>query len=452
MAVELHPGQSEAYEDLFIDQKYRFISVCCARGWGKSYFLATAGATAVFELMHMSADIPNKRVALIAPTYDQVTDIYFPILAYDLGLEDIALFSSRAKGIFLFPNNVELRLLSYEAVERMRGKGYYFVGWDEVSSCSKGIHPKDAWQGVIQPCIVTRWSPERAAHFGAPSPGRAAVVSTPDGYNFFHELHHYAEADSQWGSYHYDYTGSPYIDPDEVERIRHQLDPRVFAAEYLASFEDSGNNVFYCFKRKKHVTDTVENFRPESKPGEGDGEDVHVCIDFNVGIMAASMFARRGSQFHFIDEMQGHPDTEHLAIALKAKYLDKGHKVWGYPDPTGRARKTSAAVGRTDFAILESYGIRCLARQKSPPLIDSVNAVNKNLMTAAGDISMYFHPRCKGTIESMERTKWVDRNPDTAAIDKSEGVEHFSDGIRYAVEYIAPVQVGRTRPKRGFSF
>jgi hypothetical protein len=442
--VDLHPGQSEAYEDLFIDNKYRFISVCCARGWGKSYFLAVAAMTAVFELMNMPASVPNKRVAIIAPTYDQVTDIYFPLLAWDMGVEEIALKSSRDKGVFHFPNNVELRLLSYEAVERMRGKGYYFVGWDEVSSCSKGINPKDAWQGVIQPCIVTRWSPERAAFYDAPSPGRAAVVSTPDGYNFFHELHHYFENDPQWNSYHYDYTGSPYIDPDEVERIRHQLDPRVFASEYMASFEDSGTNVFYCFKRKKHVRSDLEDF--------AENEDVHCAIDFNVGIQATSIFAIRGKQKHFIHEFKGHPDTETLAIALKTRFIDKGHKVFAYPDPSGRARKTSAAVGRTDFAILEEYGIRCLARLKAPPIIDSTNAVNRELMTAAGEISMYFHPRCTGTIESMERTKWVDKNPETATIDKTEGVEHFSDGIRYATEYLSPVIISRTRPKRGFGF
>jgi hypothetical protein len=444
MQVEMHPGQSEAYEDLFIDKTCRFASVCCARGWGKSYFLGISGTTAVFALMNLPADVPNKRVALIAPTYDQVTDIYFPILAYDLGLEEIALFSSRAKGIFLFPNNVELRLLSYEAVERMRGKGYYFVGWDEVSSCSKGITPKEAWQGVIQPCIVTRWSPERAAQYGAPSPGRAAVVSTPDGYNFFHELHHYCENDTQWKSYHYDYMGSPYIDPEEVSRIKHQLDPRTFASEYMASFEGSGSTVFYMFKRKEHVKADLEDFK--------EGEDVHCAIDFNVGIQATSIFAYRGKQFQFINEFQGHPDTETLAQTLKAMYIDKGHKVFAYPDPSGRARKTSAPVGRTDFAILEAYGIRCLAHNKAPPISDSVNAVNKALKTAAGDINLYVHPRCEGTIKSLERTKWVDRNPDTATIDKTEGEEHFSDGIRYAVEYIAPVIISRTRPKRGFNF
>jgi hypothetical protein len=443
-AINLHEGQSEPYEDMFVDCLHRFISVCCARGWGKSYFAGVAAATAIFELMALPAKVPHKVVYIIAPTYDQVTDIYFPLLAYDLGLERYALRVSRDTGRFVFPGNVELRLLSYEAVERMRGKGAYLVIWDEVSSCKKGISPKEAWQGVIQPCIVTRWSPERAKAYGAKSPGRALVISTPKGYNFFHELHHYAENDALWNSYHYDYTQSPFIDPAEILRLKHQIDPIEFAAEYLASFEESGNNVFYCFDRKIHIRNDLEDFSA--------GEDVHIAIDFNVGIMASSVFALRGKQMHFLDEFRDHPDTELLAIAIKAKYIDKGHKVYAYPDPTGRARKTSAVVGRTDFSILESYGIICLARPKSPPIVDSVAAVNRMLRTAAGDTNMFVKSGLTGTTKSLERTKWVDKNPDTATIDKSEGIEHFSDGVRYATEFLFPIQTGKRAAKRGFGF
>lgn len=448
MPVNLHEGQSEVFEDLFVTQSCRFAVVCCSRGWGKSFMASVAGVTAVFELLELAEKIPNKMVYIIAPTYDQVTDIYYPLINYDLGMENYALKSSRDLGRFIFPKNVELRLLSYEAVERMRGKGAYFVVWDEVSSCKKGISPKEAWQGVIQPTIITRWSNERALTYGARAPGRALIISTPKGYNYFHELHTYEAADKNWKSYQYDYKTSPFLDIAEIERIKHNLDPIEFASEYLASFQESGNNVFYCFDRKKHITDSIPYFYP---PADGDkGEDVHINIDFNVGLQCSSAFAVRGKQAHILDEFKGHPDTETLARILSEKY--KGHKIYAYPDPSGRARKTSAPVGRTDFSILESFGIKCLAHQKAPPIVDSVAAVNKKLLTAAGDIDLLIHPRCTGTVMSLERTKWVDSNPDTAVIDKSEGIEHFSDGIRYGIEYLFPVHAGTKRVSRGFNF
>ena len=125
MGIRLHEGQSEVYKDLFVDQVCRFSVVCCSRGWGKSYMAGVAGVTAIFELLELPEDVPNKTVHIIAPTYDQVTDIYYPLLNYDLGMENYAIKSSRDLGRFVFPKNVELRLLSYEAVERMRGKGKY---------------------------------------------------------------------------------------------------------------------------------------------------------------------------------------------------------------------------------------------------------------------------------------------------------------------------------------
>ena len=447
MSVNLHAGQSLIYKKLFLEQAIRFAAVCCARGWGKSYELAVMATTAIYELMELGSRVPNKQVAIIAPTYDQVKDIYYPILAYDLGLESLAVKSSRELGRFVFLDKDEmpsifLRLLSYEAVERMRGKGYYFVGWDEICSCSKGISAKKAWEGIIQPTIITRWSRRRAALYGSRAPGRACVITTPKGYDFFYDMFHYYENDKDWGSWHFDYTQSPFIDPDEVERIRHTIDPIEFAREYTASFEDSGNSLFYMFNRKKHVRNDLEYFRS--------GETVNVGMDFNVGVQASSMFAIRGGQMHFLDEMKGHPDTETLANAIKEKY--RGHRICVFPDPSGKARKTSAPVGRTDFSILKNAGFTVLSRNKAPPIIDSVAAVNAKLETAAGERSMFIHPKCVGLISSMERTKWVENNPDTATIDKKEGVEHFSDGVRYATEYLYPVRTGKKLTSRGFNF
>jgi hypothetical protein len=448
MSINLHEGQSTVYEDLFINKTARFSVVRCSRGWGKSFMAGAAAVTGIFELLELPANVPNKNVYIIAPTYDQVTDIYYPIINYDLGMENYAIKSSRDLGKFIFPKNVELRLLSYEAVERLRGKGAYLAIWDEVSSCKKGITPKEAWEGVIQPAILTRWSPKRAADFNARSAGRALIISTPKGYNYFHELSTFENTDSLWKSYHFDYKTSPFIDAEEIERIKHNIDPIEFASEYLATFEDSGNSVFYCFDRKTHVKNDLPYFLP---PKDGDkGEDVHVSIDFNVGLQCTSAFAVRGKQIHVLEEFKGHPDTDELGRFLKEKY--KGHRIIAYPDPSGRARKTSAPVGTTDFSILESYGIKCLAHSKAPPIVDSVAAVNRKLKNAAGDVDFYISSACSGVIKSLERTKWVDKNPDTATIDKSEGVEHFSDGIRYSTEYLFPVRSGTKSTVRGHGF
>jgi hypothetical protein len=342
----------------------------------------------------------------------------------------------------MFPNNVELRLISFEAVERVRGKGAYFIVNDEMSSWTKGLTAQEAWEGILQPALITRWSEKRRLKFHAPSAGRSLTITTPKGFNFVYDMFHYQEVDPLWKSYHYDYRSSPFLDPTEIERIRHTIDPIQFATEYLASFKDSGTNVFYTFDRKTHVRADIEDFYI--------GEDVHVAIDFNVGIMAASMAALRGNQLHIIQETMGHPDTETLAKSLKERF--PGKRILAYPDPTGRARKTSAPVGVTDLTILRSHGIEVFARKKSPPIADSVQAVNAKLMTAAGEVEMYVHPRCTGVIKSLERTQWMDKNPDSATLDKSEGIEHYSDGVRYIVEFLFPIKGYHKGSARGFTF
>jgi len=440
--IKLHEKQSEVVRDLFVDKSCRYAVVNASRGFGKSYLAATAAIVAVQELMDLEESVPNKNVALIAPTYSQAVDIYYPLIAWQLGMEDFADKASKAAGTFWFPNNVQLKLWSYEASQRMRGTGQYFVVADEVTSWKgAGMNLKESWESIIQPCVSTRWSPMNAKKFGANS-GRALIISTPKGYDYFYEMYNRQDSDNDWKSYTYTYNDSPFLDEDEIERVKLTLDPLKFAREYTASFEDSGTNVFYTFNRKDHIDKTLPSFE--------DGEDVHVAIDFNVGIMASVIFAIRGSQIHILDEMQGHPDTETLARALTEKF--DGHRITSYPDPSGRARKTSAAVGVTDFKILETNKILTRAHTKAPPIVDSVAAVNKKFKNANGDIDMLIHPKCVNTIRSLERTQWIESNPDSATIDKKEGVEHWTDALRYAVEYLYPIRAGTKSVKRGFGF
>jgi len=442
MEINLHEGQSDVIRDLFVDKSCRYAVVNASRGFGKSYLAATAAIVAVQELMELDESVPNKNVALIAPTYSQAVDIYYPLIAWQLGMEDFADKASKAAGTFWFPNNVLLKLWSYEASQRMRGTGQYFVVADEVTSWKgAGMNLKESWESIIQPCVSTRWSPQNAKKFGA-NAGRALIISTPRGYDYFYEMYNRQDSDEDWKNYHYTYHDSPFLDDEEIERVKLTLDPLKFAREYTASFEDSGTNVFYTFNRKDHIDKTLPSFQDE--------EDVHVAIDFNVGIMASVIFAIRGSQIHILDEMQGHPDTETLARALTEKY--NGHRIISYPDPSGRARKTSAAVGVTDFKILETNKIVTRAHSKAPPIVDSVAAVNKKFKNANGDIDMLIHPKCVNTIRSLERTQWVESNPDSATIDKKEGIEHWTDALRYAVEYLYPIRAGTKVVKRGFSF
>ena len=186
--VTLHPAQSQIFKDLFVDKTCRYAVGVCTRGFGKSYLAGVAAMQAAAELMQLPSHVENKNVALIAPTYQQSVDIYFPLLYDTLGMRDYCEKASAYSGKFWLPNNVQLRLWSYESLERMRGTGQYFVVCDEVSSWENRPGLEEAWNGIIRPCMTTRWSHEQAEEFGAPSPARALIISTPKGYNYLSDM------------------------------------------------------------------------------------------------------------------------------------------------------------------------------------------------------------------------------------------------------------------------
>lgn len=413
---------------MFIDLSVRFGVAVCSRGWGKSFELAAGAVTSLFELFELGAKVPNKNVGIIAPTFDQVKDIYYPVLTNMFQLPAFAVKESRDLGRFIFPNQVELHLLSYEAVERMRGKGYYFLGIDEPSSMR---NLKENWENIMYPTISTRWAWMHAEMYGARSAGRGLFAGTPKGFNFLEEVYNYQDFDPEWKGWQFDYTKSPLLDPKEIAKLRDTMDPVRFASEYLALFKESGNSLFYCFDRSVHLQPIVP---PEPH------EDIHCSIDFNVDKQCTGFFVLRGNQMQYFAEHRGSPDTQSLAEYINAKFKNGQRRILAYPDPSGKNRKTSSVVGVTDFSILTAAGIKVLARTQVP-VVDSVNAVNRKLMTANNVTDMYFDPKgCPELIRSMERTKWVEGNKDLALIDKTEDLEHFSDGVRYATDYLFPVR------------
>jgi hypothetical protein len=440
--ITLHPGQSKIIRHLFepLDPnsenfQMRFCVPVGSRGFGKSYVAAAAVSLAIDELEQLDPSVQNKDVALLCGTHTQVTDIYFPLLAYRYGLESRCIKASRSAGRFIFSNGTEVKLWSADAYERMRGSGQYLVVADELPTWKvPGGSIKDAWESVIEPAIVTRWSPKQARAVNAISPGRALLPSTPMGKDFFYELAQREHIDPRWKTFYFTYKDSPLLSQEEIEHSKRNSDPIRFAREYLASFEESGLNVFHSFSRKLHVNKDLDYFDPE--------ETVHCAIDFNIMLNCTSFHAVRGEQVHCLDEHKGSANTEELARVIRRKFPK--NKIICYPDPSGAKRVTSAVIGVTDFSILKEAGFTVLSRSRAPGIVDSVASVNRKFLNANGDVDFLIHPRCNGMIESLERTTWLESRPETATIDKSQGVEHFSDGLRYFIDYLWPIV--RTRP------
>jgi hypothetical protein len=446
--VTLTEQQAEIYSYLFKplnvedpnSWRVRNAVVCASRGFGKSYLAGTVAASAISQLEMLDAGVPNKQVVIVAPTLGSVTSIYKPLLDNQFNFKDPNLAKYNGNYYtYTFKNNSKLMLFSFEMIERLRGQGVHTLICDELTSWSNDDSKvKEAWESVIYPCVTTRWSPMRAKVLDAHSPGRSLIISTPKGFNTFYDLFQMKTIDKDWKSWHFNYLQSPFLSKEEIEKVRRSMDPMKFNREYEASFEESGAQVYHCFDRRVHVKDDLTPIQH--------GEQLFIGLDFNVDKMATTISVERAGNVYVLDEMIGAPNTEEWCARIWKKY-GKTNPIAVFPDPSGNSNKTSATAGTTDFSIIQNsrneyeWRMQLFAKKAAPKVVDSVASVNKMLLNAHGESKLFVHTGCINTIRSLERTVWMDNNPNTAIIDKKQDIEHMSDGLRYYIDYRHPALV-----------
>jgi hypothetical protein len=158
-------------------------------------------------------------------------------------------------------------------------------------------------------------------------------------------------------------------------------------------------------------------------------------MDFNIDPMSAVVAIRKNNDLCIIDEIRlFSSNTAEIVEEIKSRY---GHrKIWVYPDPASRQRKTSAG-GTTDLTILQNAGFIVKCPNSHNPVRDGINAVNSRLLNDRKEVNMYFDPKCKATIEAMEKFTYKEG---TSQPDKQSGYDHMADALRYAVDYMFPIK------------
>ena len=160
------------------------------------------------------------------------------------------------------------------------------------------------------------------------------------------------------------------------------------------------------------------------------GGEIIWGTDFNVSVMAGILASRVGDTMHIWDEVTvKQSNTDEVCQMLKERFPNR--RVIAYPDPTGSARKTSAA-GRTDHDIIRRAGFACVSPKAPWAVKDKINATNWLIKTADGHRKLFIHPRCKHTIKALKNVTYKE-GADDYVIDKSAGIEHWTDGLGYAI-------------------
>lgn len=295
----------------------RFRVVVAGRRFGKTHL-------AIRELCYHARD-PEKEVWYVAPSYKMARQIVWRKLKKRLQELRWVNKTNETELTITLVNGSTIALKGADNYDSLRGVGLDFIVLDEFAD----INP-DAWYETLRPTLSDKQ-------------GRALFIGTPKGIgNWSYELYQNSLDNEDWQSFQYTTVDGGNVKPEEIESAKRDLDERTFRQEYLATFETYTGRIYYSFDRKQNVI--------EGKLEPRDLDVIYIGMDFNIDPMSAVIAIRKGDDLCVIDEIRMFSsNTQECVDEIKSRYPKS--KIWVYPDPAARQRKTSAG-GATDITIL----------------------------------------------------------------------------------------------------
>jgi hypothetical protein len=219
MTTELNFAMLSWQQKVFAD-KTRFKVVAGGRRLGKSRLSAI---TLLIEALNCPE---GSAVMYIAPTLGQARTIMWDLLL-ELGRPVIK--SSHI-------NNLEMTLVNGRKIlvrgadnpDSLRGVSLTYVVLDECSFIKS-----DIWEKVIRAALSDK-------------KGRALFITTPNGRNWVYDIFKLGQeaVDPEWKSWQFTTQDNETIDPKEIEAAQRTLSSFAFKQEFLASFDNAGQEVF----------------------------------------------------------------------------------------------------------------------------------------------------------------------------------------------------------------
>lgn len=373
----------------------RFKVIVAGRRWGKT----------VLSLMYLLKDEfqPGERRWFITPTYRQGKMIVFPVLRQMFnGFVGAKLNESEMSVVF--ENGAELAVKGADNEHNLRGVELTKAVMDEMAYIKPHV-----WEEIVYPMLAT-------------TQGEVLFIGTPSGYDMMYELYIKGQAESGWKSWQFKTVDGGFVPKEEIERAKRTMDEVVFRQEFEGSFETTGNRAAYNFDRDTHCVKTKEL-----------SNELWWGVDFNVDYMTATLACQyTDGTIHFFDEIRlKNSNTEELSMAMKKI----APSIEVYPDPAGKARSTTSR--RSDHQILRDHGFMIRAKKSHPSHIDRLNALNRKLKDAEGNIGMTIDPSCIYLVKDLEQCQRDKRG----GLDKSQiELTHALDACSYAIAHKFPIR------------
>tara|TARA_Y100001973_G_scaffold73503_1_gene107287 strand:- start:86 stop:1321 length:1236 start_codon:yes stop_codon:yes gene_type:complete len=379
----------------------RFRVLVSGRRFGKTYLCIT-------EMMKYASRV-NQTIWYVAPTFKMAREIAWSKLKDMLHqfnwIENV---NESNLQITIKKTGSRISLKGCENYDALRGVGIDFLILDEFADIDE-----KAWTEVLRASI-------------ADTQGDVLMCGSPKGYgNWSYRMYLKGKEDHEWDSFQFTTLQGGMVPKEELEQAKQDVDIRTYRQEFEGTFENYAGAVYYNF----HPVDNVKQKNIDwSKP-------LHIGLDFNVDPMSASVAQIEKDVIHFKDEIVIYSsNTDEMVDEIRNRYGSK-IKIFLYPDPACRQRKTSAG-GRTDLTILQNAGFNVKCKLKHSLIRDRINAVNSRLKSANGKRYIFVNPSCKIIIKGLQRQIYKEN---TNIPDKEEGFDHMNDSIGYLIEIVKPL-------------
>ena len=384
------------------DNKSRFRILCTGRRFGKT-------TLAIRELCYYARE-PNKVCWYVAPSYRQAKQIAWVKLKQIL--KDLRWIRkvNEAELTIELKNKSRICLRGADNKDALRGVGIDFIVLDECADIDE-----QAWSEVLRPTL-------------SDTKGSAVFAGTPKGMNWFHDLYQRGQdqTEEEYSSFLFTTLEGGFVDSGEIEQAKRDLDAKTFRQEYQATWETYSGIIYYGFS-------TSENIKHFDQPL--DNNIIHIGMDFNLDPMCAVVSYISNGVVYIMDEIQiWSSNTDELCQEIHRRY--PGKKIFVYPDPASRQRKTSAG-GRTDLSILQNNGFVCKVPPRHMAIRDRINSVNAKLCSASNERQVFIHPKCKNLLNSVSKHTYKEG---TVLPDKTQGFDHMNDALGYLISFLYPIR------------
>ncbi len=416
MKVHLHKGQADVAKS---DARYKV--VCAGRRWGKSVL-------ARMWLLKLAAE-ERGTYWIVSPTYAMAKDIHWKQGLIEELPKQIIEKTNKAELEVTLTNGSRIALKSAEHPDRLRGVKLNGLVIDEIASVRNWDW---LWEEVLGPTLTD---------YAAP----AMFISTPKGFNHFHELFLKGKENSKsyndnYQSFRFTSYDNPHIPTDELDDKREEIDEDTFMQEYMAEFRTYTGLVYKNFRRNLHVV------KPFPIP---ENWLVYRGMDFGSNNPTVCLWVAvdRDKNLWIFDE---HYETEETidyhagVINARSKHLKVSAT---YGDPTGQQwlrefskrgvhiTKANKETGTTrgKWILFGINKIKELLKPKPGHFVDGQMDEEVDAMP-----QIFVFNSCTNTIKEFESYRWKEKSTgadqDLNEPDMPEKAnDHAMDALRYIV-------------------